>query len=609
MRINIIASCFALFFISISSAQIKSDEVLFTVGDAPVLATEFIRVYNKNLDLVKDESQKDVDEYLKLFINYKLKLAEARALDFHMKPLYIRELNGYKQQLAKNYLTDSEVTDALVKEAYERVSYDVKAKHILIMLEAFQKDTLATYNKILKLRERLLNEDFDKLQKEIHNGSTVLVEDLGYFSGFKMVYDFENAAYTTKIGDVSMPFRTQFGYHIVKVFDKRKSRGEVTVGHIMISNTQKDISIKPETRIQEINKLIKQGGNFESLAKQFSDDKSSAKKGGKLAPFKNGQLSSTVFEDLAFSLNEINEVSEPFNTEYGWHIVKLYNKKPIASFEDMKYELENSVRRDSRSKLINSSLQNRLRKQYKISSTNAARAYFVSILNATFYNKRWAVPSNIEKDKPLLKIGDKQLTYYDFAGFLRSKQKSVNKDESFQEIIDEAYEAFINVNVVKYYEQNLENENIEFAQIMSEYREGLLLFDLMEIKIWNAVKKDTIGIKNYYNDNKTAYKWEQRIDAIVATSAKEKDIKVVKQMLDKANDLTTIKAELNQNNTQKVIFTTDIMAAGHRALPTNFDFKEGVSKVYFYNDAYHIIKVNKVLPEANKTLDESRGAV
>lgn len=609
MKTQIVTLHFIFFFIFFSNAQINNDDVLFTVDDSPVFASEFLRVYNKNLDLVKDESQKNIDEYLKLFINYKLKLAEAKALDFHKKPQYIRELNGYKKQLAKNYLTDHEVTDALVKEAYERMSYDVKAKHILIRLNPSQNDTLAIYNRLLKLRERLQNEDYESLKKEIDNGNTVLVEDLGYFSGFKMVYDFETVAYNTKVGEVSMPFRTQFGYHIVKVFDKRKSRGEVTVAHIMVSNTQKDSTIKPEVRIQEINKLIAQGGNFESLAKQFSDDKSSAAKGGKLLPFKSGQLSSPKFENVAFSLNKIGEISKPFKTAYGWHIIKLYNKKPIAPFEEMKYELENKVRRDSRSKLINTALQNKLKKQYHISTNNPAHSYFVSILNDDYYNRAWSVPLNIEKEKPLLKIGDTLLTYYDFANFLRLKQKAAKKNESFEAIVDKNYQAFINKNILIYHEQNLENENVEFAQILSEYREGLLLFDLMETKIWNAVKKDTVGIKNYYNTNKDKYKWKERIDAIIASSTKEKDIKEVKKMLSKGTDIELIKQKLNKGDTQKVIFTSGIMTASHQALPKDFDFKTGISKIYFYNDAYHIIKVNKILPEANKTFDEAKGII
>ena len=382
MKTNILTFCFLLFFVIFTNAQIKKDDVLFTVENTPVLASEFLRVYNKNLDLVKDESQKDVDGYLTLFINFKLKLIEARALGFDKKLQYIKELESYKKQLAKNYLTDHKVTDHLVKEAYERISYDVKASHVLVKIAEHERDTTTAYATILKFRERLLNEGFENIQKEIHNGKTIFAEDLGYFSGFKMVYDFENVAFNTPVGEVSQPFRTSFGYHVVKIFDKRKSRGEVTVGHIMISNNQKDSIIKPEVRIQEIYKLIQQGENFESLAKQFSDDKSSAKNGGKLAAFKSGQLSSTEFEDIAFNLKEINNISKPFKTDYGWHIAKLLRKNPVPSFEDSKSELELKVQRDSRSKLINTALLDTLKKRYNIQSTNPDLAYFESILTA-----------------------------------------------------------------------------------------------------------------------------------------------------------------------------------------------------------------------------------
>jgi len=609
MRIPFINSCFLLLFISFTTAQTIDDDVLFTVNDDPVLASEFIRIYNKNLGLVKDESQKNIDEYLSLFVNYKLKLVEAKALGFHKNPQYLRELNGYKKQLTKKYLTDHEVTDALVSEAYQRISQDIKAKHILIRLDDSQKDTLATYNRLLKLRERFLNEDFDLLQKELHNGNTVLVEDLGYFSGFKMVYDFETAAFNTEIGGVSMPFRTQFGYHIVKVFDKRKSRGAVTVGHIMIANNQRDASVKAELRIQEINKLVIQGENFESLAKQFSDDKSSAKKGGKLPPFNSGQLSSGEFEDIAFGLNVIGEVSKPFKTNHGWHIVKLYNKEPIAPFKELKYELENKVKRDSRSKLINTSLLKRLKKQYKVSEENLTSTYFASLLNTDYYNRKWRIPEVLTKDELLLKIGNKPLTYHDFALFLQGNQKGVNRNLSFQEIVSEHYKRFVNAEVLEYHEAHLEDFNEEFAQVLAEYREGLLLFDLMEKKIWNAVKNDSVGIQDYYKTNTKDYLWEQRVDALVATSTNQDDVKTVKRMLAKGETYETITARLNINGQQKVIFTKGMMNANHQALPSDFKFKKGVSEVYFYNDAYHVVKVDNIIPETNKTFEEAKGSV
>lgn len=609
MKTYILYTCVILFSTFFSNAQSKNDDIIFTVDDSPVLASEFIRVYNKNLNLVKDESQKDVDQYLSLFVNYKLKLAEAKALGFHEKPQYIRELEGYKKQLAKNYLVDSEVTDALVNEAYQRISYDINAKHILVRLNPSSNDTLKAYNKLLSLRERFKNENFGALQKELHNGNTVLVEDLGYFSAFKMVYDFETQAYKTQVGEVSMPFRTQFGYHIVKVVDKRKSRGEITAGHIMIAKNQKDATQDPEARIKEIYKLIEQGQEFEILAKQFSQDKNSAGKGGKLAPFKSGQLSSVIFEDMAFSLQEDGAISKPFETEYGWHIIKRYSIKPIGSFEDMQYELKNKISRDSRSKLISTSMQNKLRKLYKISNENLAGDYFVSILNNDFYNGKWQLPQGFPKEKIILTIGDENWIYKDFFNLLRAQQKGVDKQKPFQAIVDDAYETFLSNCVLEYHEKNLESTNKEFAQILNEYREGLLLFDLMETKIWNAAKNDTLGIESYYNNNKEKYKWETRVEAIVATASKEKDIKKVLSLFKKSETIEKIKETINTNDEQKVIFTSGTMTADHQALPEKFEFKEGVSKIYSQNNAYYVVKVTKLIPQSFRSLDEAKGMV
>lgn len=609
MKLNIIYSLVVLVVTSFSvSAQINNEDVLFEVENSPVFAKEFLRVYNKNIDLVKDESQKDIDEYLKLYINYKLKLTEAKALGFHERASYVRELNGYKKQLAKNYLTDHEVTDALVKEAYNRISYDVKAQHILFRMEPSVTDTIAVYNKLIDLKQRLKNEDFHTLQKELHDGNRIFVEDLGYFSGFKMVYEFENVAFNTNKGEVSNPFRTQFGFHIVKVLDKRKSDGEVTVGHIMVSNKQRDSLVDPEMRINDIYNLLLQGGEFESLAKQFSEDKSSAKKGGKLEPFKRGQLSSSIFEDAAFALENVGDITEPFPTEFGWHIVKLYAKSPIGSFEELEYELKSKVSRDSRSKLISTSMQNRLRKKYKVSSINPAKEYFVSILNNDFFNRRWKLPEGFDRSKVLVKIADKELLYGHFATYLISRQKSINRGKSFEQIIDESYDAFLNRSVLQYHEENLENDNREFANILNEYREGLLLFDLMEEKIWNSVKDDSVGIQNYHKANKEMYKWPLRVEATVATSPVKKAVEEVKEMFDNEQKIEKIKERFNSES-QNIIFTSGLMEAGHQALPEGFKFQEGVSEIYQSNNAFYVVRVSRVIPESLKTLEEAKGQI
>lgn len=592
-------------------AQKTNKEVLFTVADTPVYTEEFTRIFNKNLDLVKDESQKDVDSYLKLFINYKLKIQEAQAKGLDTMPAYMRELANYKAQLAKNYLTNTEVTDALVEEAYYRMRNEVKASHILIRLDAnaSAQDTLNAYNTLLKLRDRVINEGYTTVQKEVHNGKTVYAENLGYFSAFKMVYDFENVAYNTKVGEVSMPFKTRFGYHIVFVEDTRVSRGERTVAHIMVANKRDEKQQTAESRIKEIYTKLQQGEDFESLAKQFSEDKSSAEKGGMLATFSGGQLSSSEFEDVAFSLENENDYSEPFESGFGWHIIKLHKKSEVSDFDTMKSELEAQVKRDSRSQLISTSIINTLKERYAVAENPVALAYFESILNESYFVGGWALPDNFTANKTLVVIDKLNLTYQDFGQFLLKNQKRAMAKKTFATLVEENYNNFLNAYLMQYQEDNLENESEDFANIVTEYRDGLLLFDLMEKEIWNASKTDSLALKAYFNTHKTAYTWSSRIDADVASASEKNILKTVKKMMEAGQSPETIKDALNTNNRVQVIFTSGIMDQAHQALPTNMSFKEGVSKIYHQDDAYIIAHIKAVLPESPKTYEEAKGQV
>ena len=614
MKIKFLFFLLVSFFSISISAQINDNDVLFTVDNDKVLASEFIRVYNKNLDLVKDESQKDIDNYLELFINYKLKLQEAKKLGFNEKPEYIRELSNYRKQLAKNFLTDSQATDELVKEAYERVSYEVNASHVLIRVseDAPAEDTLKAYNEILKLRDQVLKEGFEAVKNKVHNGQTIFAEDLGYFGGFRMVYPFESAAFNTPVGELSQPFRTRFGYHIVKIFDKRKSKGEVEVAHILISKQKKaddSISQNPEQRINDIYTKLQQGENFESLAKQFSEDKNSASKGGKLSPFSSGQLNSKTFEETAFNLENQGDYSKPVETDLGWHIIKLINKKPVESFENMKGQLELKVKRDSRSNLINEAFVKKIRDHYKVTDNYEALQYFNTIVTDSFYKRKWEIPENLNKEKHLNSIGEKQLTYLDFANYLKNAQRKLRNQKPLELVVKDNYKEFIDSHVLKYYEDNLENENKEFSNIVDEYRDGLLLFDLMESEIWNAAKKDSMAVKDYYEKNKEDYFVNERVDALVASSPKETVIKKVSKMLSNGMTEIKIKDALNKKGKVNVIFTSGLMEKDHQALPPEFQFKEGLSKIYKHNDSFVVVNVNKILPKEQLSFEDAKGRV
>ncbi|TYA52512.1 peptidylprolyl isomerase [Formosa maritima] len=593
-------------------AQNSIDEILFTVANDPVYVSEFTRVFNKNIDLVKDESQKDVDEYLKLFINYKLKLKEAETLGLNEKSSYKNELANYKSQLAQNYLTDSKVTDELIEEAYYRTINEVKASHILIRLadNPSPQDTLKAYNELIKLRQRVINEGYETVKNEVHDGKTIYAEDLGYFTGFKMVYDFETAAYNTKVGEVSMPFKTRFGYHIVLVQDKRESRGERTVAHIMINNSRKDsLQESAKQRINDIYLKLQQGENFESLAKQFSEDQSSSSKGGMLSPFSGGQLTSIEFENEAFSLEKVGDITEPFQTEFGWHIIKLYNKKSVDDFESMRPELEAKVKKDSRSQLINSALTNKLKKQYLTPEEQPDLSYFVSILNDDYFSGRWTLPQDFKANDPLVKIGTKQVENEAFGNFIVKNQRRNIPKIDFNRLVSNNYEQFLEKELLQYKEEQLEVENKDYAYIVEEYRDGLLLFDLMETEIWNAAKKDSVGLNSFYSNNKENYFWNERVDAVVASSAKKATIKKVQKLLQEKQTPEQIKTLINSDTSIDVIFSSGIMDAQHQSLPKDFEFKTGVSDVYNFNNAFIVAEVKQVLPKELKTFEQAKGAV
>jgi len=589
-------------------SQISNDDVLFSVGDEPILAQEFIRVYNKNLEIVQDESQKDIDAYLNLFVNYKLKLQEAKSLGLDKKPSYLKELKGYQKQLSKKYLTESNVTEALIKEAYDRMSYEIKAQHILVRIEEYEKDTTAYYKKILNFKERFFKQGFESVKTSVHNGNTVFVEDLGYFSSFKMVYDFESAAYNTGVGEISDPFRTQYGYHVVKVLDKRKSQGEVTVGHIMISLNENDSLAKAEVRINELYKMLQQGQKFESLAQQFSEDKSSAKMGGKLKSFKTGQLASAEFEKVAFSLQNNGDISIPFKTSYGWHIVKLYNKTPLASYEQLKSDLEQQVKRDSRSKLISSAMSKKLRQNYKVPEAAVVLPNFLEFFDEEFFKNTWTLSESFEGSKQFIVIGNKQLVYSDFYNYLNNSKRGLKVRQSVTDFVTTQYENFVNSEVLKYHEENLEFVNVDFADILNEYREGLLLFDLMEDKVWNTVKSDTVALYAYYESNKEGYLNPEKIEAILVTSPKKEFIKKAKKLLIGNKTVEEIKQEINISD-QNILVTAGTLSKNTNIIPDDFVMKKGLSNIYKWNKGYHIVLVTEVLPESIKTFEDAKGLV
>ncbi len=607
---------FLMAFSFCSNAQNNPKEVLFTIDSKPYYTDEFARVYKKNLDLVKDESQKDLNQYLELFIGYKLKVNKANKLGLQDKTQYQNELKSYRTQLAKNFTTDSKVTKELVEEGYERLQKEINASHILFMVDenAAPADTLIAYNKAMDVRQKALaGEDFGVLAKEYSQDPSAKENqgNLGFFTAFRMVYAFESAAYNTPVGKISMPVRTRFGYHLIKVNDVRPNRGEISVAHIMILNPKEgEDADKAKNTIQDIYKKLNQGEEFAELAKQFSEDKASAPKGGVINRFGSGQLSSQEFEDVAFSLTKEKQVSEPFQSQFGWHIVKLIERYPIKTLEESKKELENKVSKDDRSRLITNSLTEKLRKKYPIKKDKKTYEKAVKAVTNDFYEAKWSVPTDTKPyDSKLFTIESKTISGTDFLNFINKQQKSGIAIKPTDKLVEVLYSKFSDEQLNQYYNDNLEKEFPEFSAVMDEYRDGLLLFDLMEKEIWDRSKNDSVGLKAFYETQKDKHLWKTRIDAEVFSSTKEAMVKKALAMLKKGDTPEQIKDKLNNKDVVNIMSYEGVYEEGADALPADTKMEVGISDVSKKGEYYYVTRVKKVLPAGYKTLEECKGKV
>ncbi|MDT7831552.1 peptidylprolyl isomerase [Flavobacteriaceae bacterium S356] len=483
-----------LFLVSIllvsgySFAQ-KKDKTLVTINDQKVKVSEFKRVFEKNLSSIESEEGKDVAKNLDLFINYKLKVDEAYRLKLDTSRSYKREIETYKNQLTAPYLQDKKFLEKLIKDAYDRTKTEIRASHILVRFPAnyTSGDTLAIYKKIMNLRDSIVNHDvdFSEMARKYSDDRSAKTNggDLGYFGAFKMVFDFEDAAFKTKIGEVSMPFKTRFGYHIVKKVAERPSKGEVQVAHILITD-------KTETGKKKIDTVYRKliaGESFKELAKKYSNDVNTKNKGGRLSKFGSGRMVKP-FEIAAFSLENKGDYSKPFETRFGWHILQLYKKYPVESFEKTKAGIRTKVKRSGRAKLSDNAVLNKLKKQYKIVEFEDAK----SIL------KRKDI-RGIPKDSLqaiLISINEKEIKQEAFVLYIRNRR---NKSIPF------LFNAFIDYQVLEYFKENLVHTEPEYATSLQEYKDGILLFELMNKKIWDKSSKDTLGLQTYFDKNMAKY--------------------------------------------------------------------------------------------------------
>ncbi|MCS6823154.1 MAG: peptidylprolyl isomerase [Cytophagaceae bacterium] len=502
--------------------ELRNEPILAWIGKFPIYSSDFEYVYKKNNASSEDAyTRKSLEDYLDLYINFRLKVKEAEELGMDTSSKFKQELDGYKKQLAQPYLTEKGVTEQLMKEAYERMKTEVNASHILVSCapDADPDDTLKAYNKIMDLRRRIMNgEDFGKIAYQYSDDPSAKKNfgNLGYFTAFKLVYSFEDMAYKTPVGQISMPVRTRFGYHLIKVHDVRPSQGYVKVAHIMVRATEgisKEDSIAAKQKIDEIYNKLKAGESWESMVSQFSDDPGSKAKNGELSQWYGTGDLVFAFQEAAFKLQKNGDISKPVLTPYGWHIIKLIDKKPLESYQELEPTLKSKVAKDSRSELNKTLFLQRLRKENNLQENPKALEYALSLADSTLNDGNFFKKVDEKNNQVLFTINNEPYRINQFFEYLsKQKQKKSGKPQNYMKAL---YNDYVNSQLISYEERHLEEKYIDYKMLVKEYRDGILLFNLMDEKVWTKAIEDTAGLKAFFKNNNSKYRWNTRAFATI----------------------------------------------------------------------------------------------
>ena len=598
----------------------QKDPVILTINNDEIHKSDFLSVYLKNNNDPKFDKE-SLDSYIELYKRFKLKVAEAEALGYADNPELMKELDGYRKTLARPYLVDSAKNEALIQEAYERSKYEVRASHILIMVQedATPQDTLKAYNKIAALKKRIESgesfEDVATGKGGSEDPSVVQNKgDLGYFTAFQMVYPFESTAYSTPVGKVGGPVRTKYGYHLIKVVDKRAARGTITAAHVMVAVAQDgdptDVE-NAERKINEIYEKLEKGEDFSQLVRLYSDDNGSKGKGGRLPQFGTGTSQRMVaeFEDAAFALKNDNEYSKPFRTKYGFHIVQRIDYTPLGSLEEMYKGLQSKVNRGERGQKTQESFIVKLKRENKFKErSKKTLKWFMEEVDSTIFTGNWG-RTDLSKNKALFSYAGKNYLQNDFKKYLEENQRR-GKPMNIENFVNEKYKKWQNQLILDDEESKLEGKYPEFKALMKEYHDGVLLYEIMKDKVWDKAIQDTTGLQEFFKENGANYMWPDRVDADVYV-ANDQSMAQAAYDLILSNDTLNNKQvadQINKDSQLNIRLESSKYSVEGTAFINGKKLEVGANMVFEHDGKFYVVVVKEFLKSQPKTLAEARGA-
>lgn len=627
-------SLFVISLISLMSFSQNDNDIVLKVGSENITKKEFLNIYQKNNpNSDKSIDKRDLREYLELFINYKLKLKEARELGMDKDPNYISEVDIYRKQLVEPYINDRDVTEALVKEAYERSKEFVRASHILISLpENFSpSDTLEAYKKALSIRDRIIKgESFEALALEFSDDPSAKDQepkegqktyykgnkgDLGYFTSFNMIYNFESAAYSLSIGEISMPVRTNRGYHIVKLTDRIPAFfSTADLAHIWVNFDNHDSKEECRAIIDKAYEMLKQNISFDSVVKLYSDDMYSKQKKGILSAQRVTNMPYEYVQKL--NSTPINQFTQPFETRFGCHIIMPISFTKVQSLDEQRATVEQRIAKDSRSFRTIEEFTRKAKNEYGFKEYPKKLNAINDIITDSIFKGKWSVPVNFIGEDTVFIIGDRAYNQLEIAKIIEERQ-TAKQIEYIPNYINKLYSTIVDEKVLAYADAKLEDKHPELKASIDEFRDGILIFSITDKFVWNRSITDSIGLEEFYQNNKNNYMWQERADATIFTLYKDLDSKKALKIIKKAYkknktnaeilELLAKKFKIKENLIEYIDYKWAKFEKNDNKIVDKTNWSLGISPVIEEGRTKNIVILHKVLAPEVKTLNEARG--
>ena len=615
-----------------ANAQSKLDkQVLMTIGDQDITAKEFCDVYYKN-NLKSDViEKKSVDEYLELFTTFRMKVMEAERMKLDTSAKFQKELAGYRKQLAKPFMSSDDITDELIQEAYQRKLKDIRASHILVRCDknALPSDTLKAYNKAMEIRKKALakDADFGALADQYSDDPSAKGMkatdqtparpgnhgDLGYFTVFDMVYPFETGAYNTKEGDISMPVRSDFGYHIIKVHSITDAMGSVQAAHIFLqlpfdapAEDEAAMKQKADNIYKEL--MAQNGKNWNEMVKQYSDDKGTVARNGALSSFTVSRIVPEFIE--ACKSLEIDQIAKPVRTNYGYHIIKLLSKSGVGSFEKESNGLSERIEKDQRSKKSEEMVLKQVKSEYKFKQNDKNLEAFMATIDSTILRKAYEPAADVDLNATLFSLENNPTKVKDFVAYIKEKM-TMQKYVTPATYAYQLYESFRNETILDYGDAHLEDKYPEFKALVQEYKDGIMLFDLMDREVWDKAVKDTVGLKEFHERNAAKYMWGDRVQASIITVTRPESLPKVKALLDSGVELDSLRNAIQRDSIGYAFVRKGYYQKGDNQYVDQTEWKVGVRNEIpsTVDQSTTIVCIREVRKPEPKTLKEARGLV